>query len=129
MDAIILTAFLSALGSAASTSGIFIFIFKTWFEKTYEKKLETKIETHKAQLRMTNELQIADFKNKLELAAAERHVQYSQVFEKTAEIISETYGRLVALQNAADKYTQLLYDPNHGDSKNVLNRNLDEFWR
>ena len=93
---------ITALTTSTGTGGIFFLIFKIWFEKACTKQLET----HKSKLSRDNELEIASFKHKLELAAAERHVQYSRVFEKTADIIAETYGKLLALKDAADDYTQ-----------------------
>jgi len=117
----------TALTSAAGTGGICFLIFKVWFEKACAKQLET----HKAQLSRENEFEIASFKHKLELAAAERHVQYSRVFDKTAEVIAETYGKLLALKNAADDYTQLLEpsDPSRPELARVFRQKTDDFLR
>jgi hypothetical protein len=95
---------LTALTTAAGTGGICFLIFKLWFEKACAKQLET----HKSKLSRDNELEIALFKHKLELAAAERNFRFSHVFEKTAEAIVNTYRHLGEMNESVKDYPESL---------------------
>ena len=75
---------------------------KAQVEHIYNEKLAT----HSAPLDRANELAVAEFKHKLELAATERNFRFSHTFEETAKIIAGTYERLVALNQAVVDYTQ-----------------------
>jgi len=51
-------------------------------------------------------LQIAEFKHKLELAAAERNFRFSKVFEKTADAIASMHQKLLDLNDALNTFNQ-----------------------
>lgn len=114
----------TALTTAAGTGGICFLIFKVWFENACAKQLET----HKSQLSRDNELEIALFKHKLELAAAERNFRFSHVFEKTAEAIINTYRQLVELRNAVNAYTMSLEGLDE-TKKKELAKVVEEKWQ
>ena len=81
---------ITILISTGSTTGVLFLLFKVWFEKRIER---------------TNQLQIAEFKHKLELAAVERNLRFSRTYERTADTVATTYQKLLELEKAADNYT------------------------
>ena len=125
--------------ASVSGSGVLVFLFRNWISERlkdsiqheYNEKLESykavlkshydeKLETHKAQLNSQSQTELARFQSQLAIAAAERNVQYSRVFEKTADIIAETYGKLLAMKNAADDYTQLMGTPSDSARQKIV---------
>src|SRR5712664_4066698 len=87
-------------GTAAAwiSKNMFLERLKNSIRAEYEEKLET----HKAQLKCESDKEIERLRAQLQIASAERNVQYSRVFDQTAEIISETYSRLWVFMNAID---------------------------
>ena len=108
--------------SSGALSGVLVFLLRDWISErikaSIQHEYEQKLETHKAQLKSQSETELVRLKAQLEIAAAERNVQYSRVFEKTADIIAETYGKLLALKDAADDYTQLM-EPSGGSRQKL----------
>jgi len=103
---------LSSSAIATALSGVLVFLARNWISErlkaSIQHEYDQKLETHKAQLKSQTEAEIIRLKAQLEIAAAERNVQYSRIFEKTAEVIAQTYEKLLALSQAAEDYTQLL---------------------
>lgn len=127
-----LTILFSALSSLPLSGGL-IWLYRDWISERIKGSIQheynQKLETHKAQLRSQSEIELARLKAQLEIAAGERNVQYSRVFEKTAEIIAETYGKLLALKDAADDYTQLMdpSDPSRQELREAYRQKTQDF--
>src|SRR5258707_6763626 len=125
--------FLSSGAISAAVSAALVFLFRNWISErlkaSIQHEYQQKLETHKAQLKSQSEIELARLKAQLEIAAAERSVQYSRVFERTAEIIAETYGKLLALKDAADEYTQPMEptDPSRQQLAEVYRQKLRDF--
>jgi hypothetical protein len=81
-----LSAFGIAFITAAGTNGIFAFIVQKWVEHKFGTELTT-------------------FKHNLELAATERNIKLTKVFERQAEAIAEIYSRFTMLLSALGTYT------------------------
>jgi hypothetical protein len=84
---------LTALIASAGANGIFVFIFQKWFETNLGHK---------------NELALAEFKHKLELAATERNFRFTKTFDTTADVIAGTYKRLLELKDAVESHTEVM---------------------
>src|ERR1700722_13306115 len=93
--------FLTASGITAAVLTPFV---KGWIQKGIEHTFDEKLATHKAKLARANELDVAEFKHKVQLAAAEQNFRFSRVFEKTVEVIGNTYARLVEFRSAVEFY-------------------------
>lgn len=86
-----------------------IYLSKTWISERLKSSIQSeyaqKLETHKAQLKAESEVTIVKLRSDLEIAANERSIKLSEVFEKQADVIAATYSKLVALMRAADCFT------------------------
>lgn len=118
---------------ATALTGALAFLGRNWISErlkaSIQHEYDQKLETHKAQLKSQTEAEIIRLKAQLEIAAAERNVRYSKVFEHTAEVIATTYAKLLALKDAADDYTQPLApsDPNREEAAKRYQQKAAEF--
>jgi hypothetical protein len=102
--------------SSAAISGLLsaalIFLSKTWISErlkgAIKSEYDQKLETHKAQLKAQSDVSLEEFKAKLQLAASERNIRLTRVFEDTVDAISGTYSRLLALSDAVAHYTTIV---------------------
>ena len=95
-----MTEIISSVLTSAVVSGLATFFIQEWFKS----KLQTK-----------HELEIANFKHKLELAASERQIRYSRVFDDTAKTIATTYAQLLEFREVVLELTHTtlpMEDPN-----------------
>jgi hypothetical protein len=67
---------------------------------------DCKLEAHKAQIKAEGDSILERLKAELQIAAIERNVRFSRVFEKTLTVIAETYAKLVVFLDAVDRLTQ-----------------------
>src|SRR5262245_45743493 len=88
--------------TSGGLTGVANLIFTEWYKRRLDHQFNEKLATHTAKLERENELAISEFKHKLETAALERNVQYSQVFKTTVEVIETTYKNLLAMKDAVD---------------------------
>ena len=90
-------------------SGTSIWLTKSWISERLKNVIEheynEKLETHKAQLRSESDIAIERLKSLLQIAASERNVRYSRVFERTAESVAQIYAKLLAFLDAVEHYT------------------------
>ena len=103
---------LTAVVTTVGVNGLSVFVFQKWFEH----RLARELETHKARLQSQTETEIVRLKAQLQIAAAERNVRYSKVFEHTAEVIPELYKKLISLSDAVNPMLQLLRIPTKADT-------------
>ena len=108
MTEIIIAILSSATVSTALAAGL-IWLSKTWVSERIKGAIQTeyqqKLEAHKAQLKAESDITLERLKSQLQVAAAERQVRYSRVFENTAETAATTYEKLLAFHDAVGRYT------------------------
>jgi hypothetical protein len=82
------------------------FLARHWtierLSKSIKYKYEKEIETHKANLKRDYDVQIEQLRAQLQIAATERNVRFSKIFDRIAETIAETYEKLADLKDAID---------------------------
>jgi hypothetical protein len=103
-----------ALITSGSVNGIAYLLFRVWYEKAVEHKFNEKL---------------SRFKHDLEIAAMERHVRFSKVFDETAKVIATTHKLLSELWTAAQDYAQLIEPPpeEKTEREKVFLRKAQEF--
>ena len=117
--------------SSVSASVLFVFLTKLWITERLKNAIkheyDEKLEVHKAQLKREYDKEIEQLKAQLQIAASERSIKLSRVFEKTAEIICTTYAKLWAFQKAIEDYTQ---QSGHSDfaQNQALKKNVQSQW-
>jgi hypothetical protein len=103
---------LSSVAVSGLLSAALIFLSKTWISErlkgAIKNEYDQKLETHKAQLKAQSDVSLEEFKAKLQLAASERNIRLTRVFEDTVEAISGTYTRLLAFYDAVAHYTSIV---------------------
>lgn len=103
---------LSSVAFSGLLSAALVFLSKTWISErlkgAIKNEYDQKLETHKAQLKAQSDVSLEEFKAKLQLAASERNIRLTRVFEDTVEAISGTYTRLLALFDAVAHYTSIV---------------------
>jgi len=69
--------------------------------------LAEKLESHKAQLKFDSDVLVEQLKAQLQITAYERNIQYSKVFDKTLDVISEVSALLHTYLEAVAHYTSV----------------------
>ena len=117
---------LSSVGFSGLLSAAIIFLAKSWISERLKNAIkheyDEKLETHKAKLKCESDREIEHLKTQLQIAAAERNIRLSRVFERTAETIAATYAKLLAFYQTAQDYMQP--GPSGGADRKQLGRNL-----
>jgi hypothetical protein len=90
----IITAVIASLASGG--------LLNWYFKKRIEHKYKLKLKDHEANLKRDYDVQV----EKLKAELARQHLRFSLVFERTEQIIADTYRKLLALKNASDDYTR-----------------------
>ncbi len=110
----------SSVGVSALLTAALVFLTKNWISErlkgAIKSEYEEKLETHKAQLKAQNDTQLEHFKSQLHIAASERSIRLTRVFEKTVETVAVTYEKLLAFHDAVAAYTSIFEWPD-GPSK------------
>jgi hypothetical protein len=87
--------------SSGALSSALVFLFRNWISErikaSIQHEYDQKLETHKAQLKAESEISVEKLKSQLQVAAAERSIKLTKVFEQQADAIAETYSKLVAM--------------------------------
>lgn len=99
----------SAVVSAALT-GLLLWLTKSWvaerLKNAIKAEYDEKLETHKAQLKSASDLEIERLKSQLSIAANEKNILFSQLQERRAEVIAETYSLLRTLYETVSEYVK-----------------------
>lgn len=107
--------FFALLGAAGITGGV-VATAIVWLAKTYlSEKIRTqikheydqKLETHKAQIKAQSDVEVEKLRSQLSVAAAERHIRFSNLHEKRAEVIAEVYAALTKVLFAIASYVRM----------------------
>jgi len=103
---------ISSIGVSGLLSAALIFLARNLITErlraAIQNEYDQKLETHKAQLKAQNETDLEHFKAKLQIAASERSIRLTRVFEKTVDTVSGTYERLLAFHDAVGQYTSIV---------------------
>lgn len=122
-----------SLGLSGLLSGFLIWISKAWISERLKSAIQheydQKLETFKAKIKSEADISIEQLKSQLQIAAAERNIRYSRVFERTAETVAEAYEKLIALNDAIADYTkpfEFESDPPKSERRKVVSERYQE---
>lgn len=111
--------FVLSLITGGSASALVVWLARNWISERLKNSIkheyDAKLETLKSQL---------------QLAAAERSIRYSKVFEETASTISKTYELLLRATDAVTAYTSLFESETGGtkaERRKIVAARLEEF--
>ena len=97
--------FITSIVSSALVSGAVVWLSKAWISERLKNAIKNeydqKLESHKAQLKAANDIELEKLRSSLNILAAERQIEYSKLYEKRADAITEVYACL------KDVYIQL----------------------
>lgn len=103
---------LSSAGVSALLTAALVFLAKNWVSErlkgAIKSEYDQQLETHKSQLKAQSDTQLEQFKAQLHIAAAERSIRLTRVFEKTVETVAGTYERLLGFHDAVAAYTSII---------------------
>ncbi len=106
---------LSSVAVSGLLSAALIFLSKTLISErlkgAIKNEYDQKLETHKAQLMAQSDVALEEFKAKLQLAASDRNIRLTRVFEDTVDACSGTYSRLLGFYDAVADYTSIFEWP------------------
>lgn len=119
--------------SAGGISTLFYFLFKIVVSKSfdfaiekYKIELNKELESHKQKLL----IDIEKFKSGLNLVSIEHNISFGKLQQERAEVIKNTYVRLIDLQRKLINLTTMGQGPNwHNDKErdNAAQISLDDF--
>lgn len=105
---------LQVLASSAVSGavvGFGVWIFRSWISERLKNAIKNeydeKLESHKAALKLESALEVEKLKADLAIASAERHLRFSQLHEKRAVVIAETYALLRKLLSRMSEYVKI----------------------
>ena len=94
---------IASAGFSAMFSAAIIWLFKSWISERLKNAIAheyaQKLETHKAQLQAASGIELEQLKSKLQIAASERNIKLTTVFETQAEVVATTYKNLIILRD------------------------------
>jgi hypothetical protein len=110
---------LLALGGNATLLLVLAFLsrslLQTWLTKDIKKfetdlkgKADSELERLKAELKAEGDVSIEQLKGRLQLAATEHEVRFSNLHQKRAEVIADLYQRLVKVSLAGERFVYQL---------------------
>lgn len=99
---------LVSLGASVGLNALLVWLLQTLISNRLKHEYDRRLEDHKAKLKYESDTETERLKSSLQIAAAERNVRHSHVFEETAKTITTTYAKLLAMKDAADDYTGLM---------------------
>ena len=104
--------------------------FLARIKESIKAEYDQRLETHKAQLKAESDKEVEKLKAQLQIAASERSIRLSHVFEKQADVIATIYGKLVFLNRAMADYTKIIErtgDPTKEERRAEFDRLSKEF--
>ena len=118
------------LGSVFASTvicGALGWLLRAWISErlkgAIKNEYDLKLELFKSELKAASDVQIAELKARLQIAASERSVQFSHIYSKSAETIAEVYSRLIAFGDAVAAYTSIIEystDPPKAERRKVV---------
>lgn len=102
---------IASVVSSVLVSGVVVWFSKTWISERLKNAIKNeydqKLETHKAQLKAANDIELEKFRSRLNILATERQIEYSKLYEKRADAITEVYGLLNDVYTWIQEYTKV----------------------
>lgn len=102
---------ISSIVSSAIVSGLIVWLSKTWIstrlKDAIKNEYDQKLETHKAQLKAANDIELEKLRSNLNILAVERQIEYSKLYEKRADAVTEVYGLLNDVYTWIQEYTKV----------------------
>ena len=125
---------LTSVLSSLSGSAALVFLTKSWISERLKASIKSeydeKLETHKAQLQAQNHTQLEHFKAQLQIAANERSIRLTRVFDDVVDTVKETYAKLLGVQDAVGDYTKVMGwqgEPAHAERRKVAGEKFGDF--
>lgn len=91
---------------ATLLSGLLAFIFRNWIsdrlKASIQHEYDQKLESHKDKLRNETEKEIVKLKADLEIAASQKNIKLTKVFENQAETVITIYQKLRKFKDAVE---------------------------
>lgn len=107
-----LTTIISSVTFSSAASVAIIFLAKNLITERLKAAIKDeydhKLENHKAQLKAVNDVSVEQLKSRLQLAAAERSIRLTRVYERVVDAILGTYKHLIEVRDAVDAYTTII---------------------
>lgn len=126
-----LVTILSSITFSGLLTGALVFLTRSWIAERLKNAIrheyDQKLETHKAQLKADSDVAIEHLRSQLQIAASEQNVRFSQIFERTADTVASTYGRLWAIHEAFKNYVREPDSPNSAKKREIVETALREF--
>jgi hypothetical protein len=115
-----ISSFLAQAAVVAALSGALIWLTRSWISERLANSIrheyEIRLEAYKSELRAESEIAIEKLKSQLQLTAVEHQIRFAKLHEKVAEVLAETYARLMNLQLAVGDYVKA-WESTSGPSK------------
>jgi hypothetical protein len=125
---------ITSAGVSALLTAVIVFLAKNWISErlrgAIRSEYEQKLETHKAQLKAQNDTQLEHFKAQLQVAASERSIRLTRVFETTVDTVAGTYERFLAFHDAVGSYISIFEyksDPSKEERRKIVASRYTEF--
>ena len=133
----VIDAFTTILASSAVSTilvSVLGYITREWITERLKNSIrheyEMKLETYRAQLKCDADVALERMRSDLQIAAAERNVRYSRIYEQALESIAETYAKLVEFRNAVGAYVNPMGfkdDPSLEERRKIVGAKGDDF--
>jgi hypothetical protein len=94
-----------AIGTLGSTAVLFA-IAAYFVQRFFESWLQTRAKDYEAELKRTNDLELARFRQDIERQAFEHQVKFRHVYDLVANNVAEVYARLLRLCQAVEAYVK-----------------------
>jgi hypothetical protein len=112
---------IASIGGSSAVSGFILFQLQERTKADFARQLQNE----KANLDRQNANELELLRGQLAIANTLHAARFSKVFEKTAEILAETYRRLVEIEKVVNDYTNTV-GPENQDLRITLAHKLDE---
>jgi hypothetical protein len=103
--------FITSIVSSVLVSGVVVWLSKTWISERLKNAIKNeydqKLEIHKAQLKAANDIELEKLRSSYNILAIERRIEYSKLYEKRADAITEVYALLNDVYTWIQEYTKV----------------------
>lgn len=97
---------------SAVLAGLLLWLTRSWISERLKNQIKNeydqRLETHKAQLKAQSDVEVEKLRSQLKITATEHEVRFSQLHEKRAEVIAETYALLKELYVRLGDYVKIV---------------------
>ena len=128
------TTILTAVGFSSAATLVIGWLLRTWISERLKNAIkheyDQKLAAYQAELKAESDVEIENLKTRLQIAAAERSVQYTHVYSKTAETVADVYSRLLDVHDAVAQYTKSVEyetDPPKEERRIAVGKSVEAF--